>query len=324
MTTIYVFKLNEDKFYISDFNNDIINSIHQMIGKLIQDKQSDNYKNLFVQNLGTAISTIDWIKKYPVESIVETKENISSESLTYQYMKKYGIDNVRSDLYKEINFTEGELIFIKDVLNYYDEPVKERIKKLDIEINKLKTIFDAITNNNAIVLRYLNYDISQIINNPIPNQEFKLIKSEQQQKLNYELEKLKKQGVTMLYHTEQYKQIIQQIGSCDHINLLTPNFINSYINKYNFKDVRIRISLENTFLNYKIIEEIANALFLKKTNETLISNYGTLDEINKKISSMLYRKIELLHELDDIKPDDIILEHIIINGTKILKVNNEF
>lgn len=128
-----------------------------------------------------------------------------------------------------------------------------------------------------------------------------------------------------MQHTEQYQQLVHQIGLCwDHINLLTPNFINSYINKYNFKDVAIRKALENIFSNYKIIEEIANALFLKKTNETLISNYGTLDEINKKISSMLYRKIELLHELDDIKPDDIILENIIINGTKNLKVNNEF
>lgn len=321
MTTIYVFKLNEDKFYISEFQNDIINSIHQMIEKLIQDKQSDNYKNLFVQNLGTAISTIDWIKKYPIESIVETKENISSESLTYQYMKNYGIDNVRSDLYKEINFTEGELIFIKDILNYYDEPVKERIKKLDIEINKLKKIFDAITNNNVIVFRYLNYPISQIMNN---NQEYHVTKSQQQKKVNDELRKLQQQGVSVLFHTEQYKQIIQQIGSCNDINLLIPNFINSYINKYNFEDVTIRKALEDFFSNYKIIEEITNALFLKKTNETLISNYGTLDEINKKISSMLHRKIELLHELDDIKPDDIILENIIINGTKNLKVNNEF
>jgi len=323
MTTIYVFKLNEDKFYISEFHNDIINSIHQMIGKLIQDKQSDNYKNLFVQNLGTAISTIDWIKKYPIESIVETKENISSESLTYQYMKKYGIDNVRSDLYKEINFTEDELVDIKDILNYDDEPVKERIKKLDIEINKLKTIFDAITNNNVIVFRYLNYPLSypQIIYN---NQEYHVTKSQQQKKVNDELRKLQQQGVPVLPHTEQYKQIIQQIGSCDHINLLIPNFINSYINKYNFKDVTIRKALEDFFSNYKILEEIANALFLKKTNETLISDYGTLDEINKKISSMLHRKIELLYELDNIKPDDIILENIIINGTKNLKVNNEF
>ncbi len=321
MTTIYVFKLNEDKFYISEFQNDIINSIHQMIEKLIQDKQSVNYKNLFVQNLGTAISTIDWIKKYPIESIVETKENISSESLTYQYMKNYGIDNVRSDLYKEINFTEDELVDIKDILNYNDELVKERIKKLDIEINKLKKIFDAITNNNVIVFRYLNYPISQIFNS---NQEFGVVRSQQQKKVNDELRKLQQQGVTVLSSTEQYKQIIQQIGSCDHINLLTPNFINSYINKYNFKDVTIRKALEDFFSNYKIIEEITNALFLKKTNETLISNYGTLDKINKKISSMLYRKIKLLHELDDIKPDDIILENIIINGTKNLKVNNEF
>jgi hypothetical protein len=320
MTTIYVFKLNEDKFYISEFQNDIINSIHQMIEKLIQDKQSVNYKNLFVQNLGTALCNIDWIKKYPIESIVETKENISSESLTYQYMKNYGIDNVRSDLYKEINFTEDELVDIKDILNYNDEPVKERIKKLDIEINKLKKIFDAITNNNAIVLRYLNYDISQIIYH---NQEYQVTKSQQQKKVNDELRKLQQQGVTVLSHTEQYKQIIQQIGSCNDINLLTPNFINSYINKYNFKDVTIRKALEDFFSNYKIIEEIANALFLKKTNETLISNYGTLDKINKKISSMLYRKIKLLHELDDIKLDDIILENIIINGTKNLKVNDE-
>jgi hypothetical protein len=243
MSTIYIFKLNEDKFYISEFNNDIIKSIHQMIEKLISDKQSDNYKNLFVQNLGTALCNIDWIKKYPIESIIETKENISTESVTFQYMKNYGIDNVRSDLYKQITLTESETTIIKDILNYQKDPIKNRIKKLDIEINKLKKIFDAITSNNAIVFKYSNYPIR------ISNSEFEQVLSNIRRKKSQEEYKLCQSGML----PEQIQQIVQQIESCDTIYLLTPNFINSYINKYNFKDDRIRISLEYTFSNYKII-----------------------------------------------------------------------
>jgi len=54
MTTIYIFKLNENKYFISEFTKEIIDSIDSMIKKLISGKDA-NYNQLLTQNLAATV-----------------------------------------------------------------------------------------------------------------------------------------------------------------------------------------------------------------------------------------------------------------------------
>jgi hypothetical protein len=290
MSTIYIFKLNEDKFYISEFHNDIIKSIDQMIEKLISDKQSDNYKNLFVQNLGTALCNIDWIKKYPIESIVEKIQDSYLEKVFIHYVKQYGIDNVRCDLYKNIIYSEEEYKYLQDILI---KSIPDQIKSIDLEINTLKSIFDMITSNNLVIVRYEKYGaVQSLLHQKI--HEHMLILQDQR--------RIKPTDDIIIFKQTKLAEFngLLQTGKVT-INLLLPNFIDTFIKKY--KDIShiLKPVLKEYFLNSKILEEIANALLLQKKNQQLISKYGKLDNINKKLSDMLYRKIELIHELDDVE-----------------------
>jgi len=79
------------------------------------------------------------------------------------------------------------------------------------------------------------------------------------------------------------------------MNLISPDF-KEILNDKVYKDF---------FSDHKIVEEIANASLLKKKNEKLIFKYGTLDKINEKLSTMLYKKIDLINslEFDDFSDD---------------------
>lgn len=262
MTTIYVFKLNEDKYYISELGDSIINFYNK-----------------------------EWIKKYPIQTIIETKENTNIEKVYIYYIKEYGIDNVRSDLYSDVELSDAIKIRINSILNDSLESVSNRIKSINGEITDLKSVFDIIEKNNIVINEYKNYRLFEKVYNLhelFLNQLLKQQPELQHQKLR-------------LY---QEKNIL----SCQTYNLLLPDFINSFIKdklkqNYNLIDI-IKPILEDHFSDHKLVEKIANALLLQKKNEKLISKYGTIEEINKKLSNMLYKKIELIHMLDN-ESDDI-------------------
>jgi len=160
---------------------------------------------------------------------------------------------------------------------------KDQINNIQNEIIQLKKIFDIITDNNLVIDKYVKYQDYSL--NFLICQE---IQKQQKDKPNQIIQCLE----LFLKPNEIY------------INLLIPNFIDIFITNNNFKDnANIRPILEEHFSNHKLVEGISNALYLQKTNEKLISNYGTLLEINKKLTIMFYKKIELLHVLnvDDIE-----------------------
>ena len=279
MTTIYVFELNENKYYITEFKNEIIEPIKEMVKKLVPENDSDKIKSLLIQNLGTTISSFEWIKKYPIKTIAEIKENSNIEKVSIYYIKEYGLENVRSDMCKDIELSDNLVKYIQTILNHSDLPVPIRIKLIDQEINKLKSTFNFITENNIIIDKYLKYSLY---------------------------------GVIRLLSNHLFDKFANQLND-KQINVLIPNFIDTFIKsmKENFSSnlddyIKIKVILEEYFFNQKILEEISNALLLKKKIEKLISKYGTLDELNKKIVNMLNRKIELIHmlELDDIQEDE--------------------
>ena len=312
-STVYVFKLDNDKYYISEFNNDIIEPIEKMIEKLVPNNDSEKIESLLTQNLGATISSLPWIKKYPIKSVCKTNYNL--EKITIDYMKNYGIENVRSDLYQDVELSEDIIKDINLIINESSEPISKRIKQIDFEISKFKKIFDIITNNNYIISKYEKYSmhINQYVQirmqeiqqkiQEITTRRDKLHNIQKGEKgfhtkeiLNDKLYNAKRESE---YYNQKYQELCrnqQQNGST--MNLISPDF-KEILNDKVYKDY---------FSNHKIVEEIANASLLQKKNEKLIFKYGTLDKINEKLSTMLYKKIDLINnlEFDDISDDEII------------------
>lgn len=311
-STVYVFKLDNDKYYISEFNNDIIEPIEKMIEKLVPNNDSDKIESLLTQNLGATISSLPWIKKYPIKSVCKTNYNL--EKITSNYVRNYGIENVRSDLYQDIELSEDIIKDINLIINESSEPISKRIKQIDFEISKFKKIFDIITNNNKIICKYEKYSISIIL------QYIQGRMQEIQQKIQeitirrdnlHNIQKGEKGFHTKeilsdkLYkakrESEYYNQKFQEL--CQNHQQQTMNLISP-----DFKEILNDKVYKDYFSNHKIVEEIANASLLQKKNEKLIFKYGTLDKINEKLSMMLYKKIDLINnlEFDDISDDEII------------------
>ena len=305
MTTTYVFTLNENKYFVTEIKNEVIETIEQMIKKLMPNYNSNEYDDFLCQNLGKTISSLGWIKKYPIEKILKTNYNL--ERIFFNYVKNYGIDNVRSDVYKDIELSEGSINYIQTVLNDSKEPIPTRISLIDMEINKLKNVYDGIVNNNKDIKKFTNYSTNFIIQK---FQELHHKKNQiEQQKLQDLNSKGKHQEFLLMQQQNNLKQNERQkqlqeyntLFQNNSINTLVPYFLDTFIKEYDIDEIKTLI--EKHFSDHKLVQEIANALILKKQNEKLFAKYGTLDIINEKLSEMLYKKIELLHqlELDDVK-----------------------
>jgi len=315
MTTVYAFKLDQNKYYISEFNNDIIEPIEKMIEKLVPDNDPEKIQSLLTQNLGTTISSLEWIKKYPIKSVCKTNYNL--EKITSNYMKNYGIDNVRSDVYKDLELSEDTIEYINCIISESSEAISKRIKQIDFEISKFKKIFDIITTNNYIISKYEKYpmyNIIQYVQRRMQEIQLKIQEITRCQNITPAIPKGEKGFHTKEilddklwnakseseYLNKKFQELCrnqQLIGSqmgCT-MNLISPNF-KEILNDKVYKDY---------FSDHKIVEEIANATLLEKKNEKLIFKYGTLEQINKKLSTMLYKKIDLINslELDDISDD---------------------
>jgi hypothetical protein len=309
MTTTYVFTLNENKYFITEFKNEVIETIEQMIKKLIPDGNPYDSDDLLIQNLGKTISSLGWIKKYPIEKI--TKTNYNLEKIFFNYVKNYGIDNVRSDVYKDIELSEANMNYIQTILDDSKEPISTRISLIDIEINKLKKVYDDIVKNNSVIYKYTNYGTNFII------QKYNELINKQHNEENEKIQKLNYQGKSQQYQLERQQfqlktQQLQQQSQKNNqlinkiINTLERCFIDDFIKDYNINDDDIKTIIDKHFSDHKLVEEIANALLLKKQNEKLIAKYGSLEVINKKLSEMLYKKIDLLHQID---LDDVVNNH---------------
>jgi hypothetical protein len=321
MTTTYVFTLNENKYFVTEIKNEVIETIEQMIKKLMPNCNFSEYDDLLCQNLGKTISSLEWIKKYPIEKI--TKTNYNLERIFFNYVKNYGIDNVRSDVYKDIELSEGSINYIQTVLNDSKEPIPIRISLLDMEINKLKNAYDSIVKNNSVIQKYTNYSTNLILQKIDQEKQLKYqieqnnisslqqrIQLEQQlqrnqqdlQQKQQELQGKQKELQLEIQENRKLTQKYQHYFQSNYINTLLPYFIDTFIKENKIDSRTVKSFLINHFSDHKLVEEITNALLLKKQNEKLITKYGTSEVINEKLSEMFYKKIELIHqlELDDV------------------------
>ena len=97
MSTIYILKLQDNKYYVGKTNN---------INKRILDHFTNNGS--------------EWTKKYePIEILNEYNSNdcFDEEKYTLLNMDKYGIDNVRGGSYCKILLSDLEKDKIKQIIN---------------------------------------------------------------------------------------------------------------------------------------------------------------------------------------------------------------
>jgi hypothetical protein len=319
MSTIYVFELVEGKYYITEFKNDVIESIESMIKKLIPENDPIKFNSLLTQNLGAIISSIEWIQKYPIKKIAEVKENKNLENIFIEYVKKYSMDNVRCDLYKELKLSDNDIKYIENILDESKESTLKRIQFIDKEITKLKSVNDFIKKNIMNIDKYLNYNIRNKIQEIIRLRNQEMHKNNGKHQYNHEINIVNQ--FNQIINQESHQLSTNQVypkpkSNLTCINVLIPNFIDNYTEQKikSFKcvfDNILKPILEEHFCNHALAEEISNALLTKIKCDKLMLHYGTLDEINNKLSKMYYKKCELLHmleedeiELDEFKDDN--------------------
>lgn len=136
MFTIYVLKLHNNKFYVGKTYN------------------LDN-RLLFHKNVGTS-----YTRKFKFKKIVETIDtNIKyMEHITfYRYVEKYGIDNVRGDIFSREILPPNEIYMINKVIrnengmcfscgddhfiNRCDKKLYKKLYNIDDTLNELQKIF---------------------------------------------------------------------------------------------------------------------------------------------------------------------------------------
>lgn len=110
-----------------------------------------------INNLKVTIEDSDWIQKDNIISVDKIDSNDSIEDVTFTFMRKYGIDNVRSVFYPNKILSSYDLELITS--NIY-------IGKLNIinkKIDELKEKYIKLDNQYYIIKKYANY-MNYVIN----------------------------------------------------------------------------------------------------------------------------------------------------------------
>jgi len=158
-SNIYILELENDKFYVGKTND---------VGERYKE-HLDGTGNI-------------WTKNNKPKSIIETIENSSLYDLdeyVKEYMKKYGIDNVRGGSYNQIilnndtiaylygelnicsnSYTKDDIIHLDNYINYFDRAPVEILDEEKLYLSKLIDI--AININNEMNER--NKLLSVLIN----------------------------------------------------------------------------------------------------------------------------------------------------------------
>ena len=150
-----IFTLENNKYYIKQYQQDLIDSITNMVEKL-------NNPELFLTTLKPTVQNISWIIENPIINykIVDTEK---LEDTTVQFMKQFGMQSTRSDLCPDayINFEESE--YLRGRINEEYKPVMDRIAILDGQIEVFKDVITKLDREEQIINNYSDY-IKYIIN----------------------------------------------------------------------------------------------------------------------------------------------------------------
>jgi hypothetical protein len=269
MTSIYVLELNNNKYYITEIENDANNA--NILAKI------------------DIIKKLPWVKKHNIKSLrkmIDTNKTIRIVSI--EYIKKYGIENVRSDLIQSETVEPSILAEINSTT--YD---KMKFASLDNEINMLKNIHDTITDNDNSLLKYKKIFLADtnMIN------KYKNV---------YDLLTTMNKWIFIEFNLLKPGFAEEYIGHITQILKKIKGDGNNQTIKTDVTPEELESTLKQFFSDFETLEEISNGLVIQKKNEKLISKYGSIEEIKEKLTKLFAEKIILLQSLniDDLSETD--------------------
>lgn len=281
-----IFTLENNKYYIKQYQQDLIDSIKNMVEKL-------NNEELFLNTLKPTVQNISWIIENPIISykIVDTEK---LEDMTIKFMKEYGMQSTRSDLCPDafIKFEESE--YLRERINEEDQPVMERIAILDGQIEVFKDVNTKLANEEQIINTYSDY-IKYIIN-------------------SYNRTNVNNGFISNLLTDEERVLLANSISRIQNkLSLYIDNAIENYFDsmlKYrdwqDGRNTRLIKEIKEKFLtSYLVTEDIIKAKTAKIKYDKLINKYGDKKSIEESLQDLLTKKLKLIDSDEYKNIDDI-------------------
>ena len=280
-----IFTLENKKYYIKQYQQDLIDSITNMVEKL-------NNPDLFLTTLKPTVQNISWIIENPIITykIVNTEK---LEDTTVQLMKEFGMQSTRSDLCPNayINFEESE--YLRGRINEEEQPVMDRIAILDGQIEVLKDVKTKLDKEEIIINNYSDY-IKYIIN-------------------SYNQINVNPNFISNLLTNEERNLLARSINRIENkLNLCKDYAIDIYFENMlkdrNYQDganTRLIKEMKKKFLtSYLVTEDIIKAKIAKIKYDNLIYKYGDKKIIEENLQDLLTKKLKLI-DSDEYKNIDI-------------------
>ena len=149
--TLCIFTLENNKYYIKKYQQDLIDSIKNMVDKL-------NNEELFLTNLKLTFQNNEWIIKNPIISY-KLIDSDKIEELTIKFMKEYGIQSTRSDLYPAVNLKLDETEYLKGKITIGICGLNYKENTNLAEKSPGEQLFKYYKKNNLFILKLLLFSI---------------------------------------------------------------------------------------------------------------------------------------------------------------------
>ena len=268
ITSIYVLLLNENKYFISELDNEQ--------AKMLSQNTYTNLSQIFNNGL-------EWLTKYPFINIINIvdDENVDVDTVVKYHMSTYGINNVRGgnyykmilddDILNELNRdltknTNYNFIDNFDTINEIDEQI-EKLNKINDESNQLANKYEPLINLTFCFDKQITIFCYKEKENAIP---FNIIKDD----INDLIKQIK-----IKYNKETSKEYIFYLIKKIYLELNTQD------NKLNNYDEDIK------WLHFKNIIMDARAI-----HKSILIEHGNKEKIDNKIKLLLNKRIDLLKQ----------------------------
>ena len=124
MSSICIFKLQENKYYVTELTSEHIRE--SVFNKGRKNESDDKFleiiKMFMIDVLIKNLNNVEWLKKYPVvdiDKIFPVLSIFDEDKWTKDYMFKYGINNVRGSFYQDIFLEDYITNNIENELNKF-------------------------------------------------------------------------------------------------------------------------------------------------------------------------------------------------------------
>jgi len=268
ITSIYVLLLNENKYFISELDNDQ--------AKMLSQNTYTNLSQIFNNGM-------EWLNKYPFINILNIvdDENGDVDTVVKYHMSIYGINNVRGGNYHKmildddildeldrdlIKNTNNNFIDNFDTINDIDEQI-EKLNKINEESNQLANKYEPLINLTFCFDKQITIFCYYEKENAI---HFNIIKDD----INDLIKQIK-----IKYNKETSKEYIFYLIKKIYLEL---NILDNKLNNYD-EDIK--------WLHFKNIIMDARAI-----HKSILIEHGNKENINNKIKLLLNKRIDLLKQ----------------------------